>query len=379
MKPLVIIGSGLAGYTLAREWRKRESAQPLTIITRDHGGFYSKPMLSNAYAQDKSPEQLVLKTAEKMAEELNASILSHTEVSRIDRSAQTITAGDRAIEYADLVIATGATPIHIPVEGDAADEILSVNNLDDYQQFREQLTGTRHVVLMGAGLIGCEFANDLTTGGYQVTVLDPAPWPLGRLLPEEAGLAMQKALTGIGVDVRMGTTLQSMNHAGDTYQLTLSDDSTLNADLVLSAVGLRPGLSLAGQAELETNRGIITDTQLRTSDPHIYALGDVVEIDGQVLPYVMPIMHAARALAATLSGEPTDLIYPVMPVAVKTPALPTVVSPPPRDSEGEWKIEADGSNILARFESASGDLLGFALTGEATAKKQSLVAEMNAA
>jgi rubredoxin-NAD+ reductase len=378
MKALIIIGSGLAGYTLAREWRKRESTRPLTIITRDHGGFYSKPMLSNAFAQNKTPEQLVLKTAEQMAEELDATILNHTEVGMIDPAGKTLTAGDERFEYADLVIASGASPIHIPVEGNAAKDILSVNNLDDYQRFRNQLAGVQHVVLMGAGLIGCEFANDLTTGGFKVTVLDPAPWPLGRLLPEQAGQAIRAALIGIGVDVRMGTTLEKMDHAERAYDLTLSDSTTLQADLVLSAVGLRPDLSLAEQAQLETRRGIVTDSQLRTSDPHIYALGDVAEIDGQVLPFVMPIMHGARALAATLSGEPTDLSYPVMPVAVKTPALPTVVSPPPRDAEGEWKIEADGNDILARFESASGGLLGFALTGEASASKQSLVAEMSA-
>jgi rubredoxin-NAD+ reductase len=378
MKPLIIIGTGLAGYTLAREWRKRETSRPLIMITRDHGGFYSKPMLSNAYAQDKTLDQLILKTAMQMATELDATIYTQTTVTSIDPAEQTIAVDNQQHEYADLVIASGASPIHIPVEGNAADDVLSVNNLDDYSRFREALSDRKHIVLMGAGLIGCEFANDLSTGGFQVTVLDPALWPLGRLLPEQAGQAMQSALTGIGVDVRMGTTLEKMDRAEAGYALSLSDGSKIEADLVLSAVGLKPDLSLAELAGLETQRGIATDKQLRTSDSHIYALGDVAEIDGQVLPFVMPIMHGARALAATLSGEPTDLSYPVMPVAVKTPALPTVVSPPPRDSEGEWQIEAEGNNILARFESTSGDLLGFALTGEATASKQSLVAEMTA-
>ena len=118
---------------------------------------------------------------------------------------------------------------------------------------------------------------------------------------------------------------------------------------------------------------------LRTSAPHVYALGDCAEVAGLNLPFVMPIMHGARALAKTLAGEPTEVRYPPMPVVIKTPALATVVAPPPKGTEGAWKIEGEAPDIRALFEAPDGALLGFALTGTAAAEKQALTKALPAA
>ena len=117
---------------------------------------------------------------------------------------------------------------------------------------------------------------------------------------------------------------------------------------------------------------IITNTILQTSDEHIFALGDCAEIDGAVLPFIMPIMLGARALAKTLLGEPTTLTYPPMPVVVKTPAHPVVVCPPPLNVAGSWQEETFGDGIKAGYYNKN-NLLGFALTGEAISEKQKLV------
>ena len=158
--------------------------------------------------------------------------------------------------------------------------------------------------------------------------------------------------------------------------LTLTDGSTLEADLVLSAIGLRPRVALAKAAGLTVNRGVVADRWLATSAPHVYALGDCAEVEGHSLPFVMPIMQQARALGATLAGTPTALKYPAMPVIVKTPACPTVVCPPPLEAVGAWSVQAADDALEARFEGAGGKLLGFALMGAATAKRQAFAAQV---
>jgi len=170
--PIVVVGSGLAGYTAAREFRKLDKSTPLVVLSRDHADFYSKPMLSNAIAGHKTAATLVMKHAAKMAEELGASVRAHTEVLRIDPAARTLHCADgEVVAWRDLVLALGADPIRLPLDGDGAADVLSVNDLDDYARFAERLAGASQVAILGAGLIGCEFANDLLARGIAPTAL----------------------------------------------------------------------------------------------------------------------------------------------------------------------------------------------------------------
>lgn len=376
LRPLVIVGTGLAGYSLAREWRKLDPDRPLIMLTADDGTFYSKPMLSNALAQGKTPDDLAIKSALAMASELSADIRTSLCVETLALDECTLTVNGKPLSYSDLVLAVGAAPVHVPLAGTAGETVLSVNNLADYRELRERLAGVASVAIMGPGLIGCEFANDLAAQGLQVHVFGPDPWPLSTLLPEAAGRALETALTGAGIRFHLGTVAESIDEADDRLHVALKNGERIDADLVLSAVGLRAETALAAAGGLTVDRGIVTDRRLQTSDPHVYALGDCAEVDGLNLPFVMPIMHAARALAKTLAGEPTEVAYPPMPVVVKTPALPTVVCPPPCGAPGEWRIEGSSVDIRATFHSADQMLLGFALTGDATREKQALVRQL---
>jgi rubredoxin-NAD+ reductase len=376
MQPIVILGTGLAGYTTARELRKLDASAPLVLVTRDDGSFYSKPVLSNGYAQNRPPAQIALSSAAQMSAQLKAEILTHTAVSAIDTAARRIRADGKDIPYGKLVLALGADPIRLPLEGDAAGEVLSVNDLGDYLHFREKAEGRRRIVILGAGLIGCEFANDLRGAGFEVEVIDLAPQLLGRLLPPQAAAFLRAALEKSGVRFHLGTTVQSVTRAGAALRVTLADGRTLAADLVLSAIGLKPRLALAQTAGLKVNRGIVTDAQLLTSAADVYALGDCAEVAGHNLPFVMPIMQAARALARTLAGTPTAVHYPAMPVVVKTPACPTVVSPPPPGTDGTWSEAVAADGVRGLFQDASGRLRGFALVGAAVKDKQTLAKDI---
>lgn len=374
---IVIIGSGLAAYTLIREYRKLNTEQAITLITNETGDFYSKPMLSTAFASKKEALQLISTSAEKMKEQLNIQIHAQTCVSKIDPSSQSVLAIDQsgnefAVKYSKLVLALGADQIHLDMGGDAASEVLTVNDLDDYASFREQLTQKKKVVILGAGLIGCEFANDLSLGGYQLEVIDLAHQVLGRLLPLEIANDLQAKLAALGVIWHLGTTVVDISKEARGLRISLANGKTLHADLVLSAIGLRPRTELAKIAGISTNRGITVNRRLETNIKGIYSLGDCAEVGGHILPYVMPIMQAARTLAAILAGQVATLTYPAMPVMVKTPALPLVVSPPANDSGGGWTITHLENGIEGLFYGPQSQLLGFALAGSATSQRATL-------
>ena len=425
MKPLLILGTGLAGYTLAREFRKLDQTRPLVLVTADNGSAYAKPNLSNALATDRSAEALVQSDAAGMATQLQARVLTRYRVIAINTEARQVhvapiddlrddiredirqgTQKDAAcathapveiIDYAQLVLALGAEPLRLPIAGNAADHIRSVNDLEDYRAFRNALsrcTAPARVAILGGGLIGCEFANDLAIAGHAVQVIDIAPQALGRLLPSDLpgavrgpAQALQQALQQTGVQWHLGRSLKTIQHSAtaSTLELQLDNGDCLEADLVLSAVGLAPRTALAASAGLQIGRGIVTNHCLQTSARHVYALGDCAEVNGMLLPYVMPIMHGARALAATLASyqdtndsvQARSVHYPPMPVSVKTPALPITVCSPAMGSAGAWAAastaNADTNAIEAHFLSPEGKLLGFALTGTACTRRSALV------
>jgi len=370
--PVVIIGTGLAGYNLAREFRKLDPQTPLLLITADDGRSYSKPLLSTGFAANKDADSLGMATAGAMAEQLNAEIRTHTRVTRLDPTHRRVWIGNEPVPYRDLVLAWGAQTIRVPVAGDAADAVYPINDLHDYGRFRAAAAGRRRVLILGAGLIGCEFANDLLQGGHEVDVVAPSEQVMPGLLPLQAAEAVKRGLEGIGARFHLGATLERLQRSTDGLQATLSDGSQRACDLVVSAVGLRPRTELAAEAGLEVKRGIVVDRLLKTSAEHVYALGDCAEVEGLSLLYVMPLMAGARALAKTLFGNPTFVSYGPMPVTVKTPACPVVVSMPAVGSAGSWSVEARGNDVKALYLGACGELLGYALTGAAVQERLAL-------
>lgn len=370
---VLIIGSGLAGYNLAREYRKLNKTDPLLIVTADDGAFYSKPMLSNALAKQKQPAELIMADATKMATDLHAEIISVQRVTTLLPALNQIKLdnGD-TLAYRQCVLAIGASQRRMPVAAEVQQRIYHVNDLQDYVRLRQAIAGKQRVAILGAGLIGCEFANDLSTAGYQVEVIGQSVYPLGRLVPEPVGLALQQALTQMGVRWHLQTTLAQVHLNDNGVSMQLTNGTVIDADIILSAIGLQPNGELAKQAGIKTQRGIVVDRYLRSSVNNIFALGDCAEVEGMVLPYVTPLMQGTRALAKTLNGEATAVIYPPMPILIKTPACPIVVSSPPHGSQGEWQIEQRHDGIIALFR-AGNAVLGFALSGSAVNERPKLI------
>ncbi|MGH8382064.1 NAD(P)/FAD-dependent oxidoreductase [Pseudomonas sp.] len=370
--PVVIVGTGLAGYNLAREFRKLDGDTPLLLITADDGRSYSKPMLSTGFAKNKDADGLSMAEPGAMAEQLKAEVRTHTRISGIDPGHKRLWIGEEQVAYRDLILAWGAQTVQVPVEGDAGGAIFPINDLEDYARFRVAAADKQRVLILGAGLIGCEFANDMSLGGFQVELVAPCEQIMPTLLHSAAAAAVQTGLEGLGVRFHLGPVLTRLQRVAEGLEAHLSDGTVIPCDLVVSAVGLRPRIDLASAAGLQVNRGVVVDRQLRTSHANIYALGDCAEVDGLSLLYVMPLMSCARALAQTLSGNATAVAYGPMPITVKTPACPLVVSPPPHGREGTWQVEGQGIDLKVLCHDTDGNLLGYALTGSAVMEKLAL-------
>lgn len=380
MNPIVVIGSGLAGFNTVKEFRKLDKETPVVVLTADDGRNYSKPMLSTGFTKEKTADELAMATPEQVAEQFNVTVRTGIHVAGIDTDKQRVLLPDDHLDYSALVLALGADTWTPPLEGDAVGEVFSVNDLMDYGRFRQALEGKKSVTILGGGLIGCEFANDLSNGGFRVSLVEPLGRCLPMLLPEAASAAVGRGLESLGVNFHFGPLAKAVHHNRDGEGLVteLSDGTHLKSDVVLSAIGLRPRIDIAKDAGLRTNRGILTDQQLRASADNVYALGDCAEVEGHVLPYVLPLMASARALAKTLAGEATPVSYGVMPVTIKTPACPVVVCPPPEELDGDWEVEEDGNSVRALFRDRDGALRGYALTGEVVKEKLKLNKELPA-
>lgn len=423
-QPVIIIGSGMAGYTLARELRKLTTGLPIVMVCQDSGDSYAKPTLSNAYAQNKLADSIANASAAKMAETLNLTLLNFHQVTDINAPEQVIVvrslvneASQTTLAYRDLVLATGAHSRLLPNIAVNHQTIFAVNHLDEYKSFQQRLNTLKSqkltpikVAIIGAGLIGCEFANDLIgqnagnqTADITVAVFDKAARPLAQQLPSQAGIMLQDALTQSGVTFYLGTDITSITtniDTNDNATVTISfnrdnQSQTFEADIVLIAIGLVANTDLAASANIAiassqhnnptithlprtVQQGIKVDAYLATSAKHIYAIGDCANVMGSYMPYVMPLMNQAKALAKTLADPnmaPTKVAYPAMPVAIKTPSLPLVVLPVSgqySDDELYWQTTptTDGMVMTAHPKDDPHSILGFVLAGKEAAKQR---------
>jgi rubredoxin-NAD+ reductase len=376
MDPIVIVGSGLAGYSVAREFRKRNKTDPLLVVTADDGQFYSKPTLSEAFRLGAQPSELASRSADGMAAQIKAEVLTHIRVQHLDTAARSLSTTDGTIAYSQLVLALGAEPVPLPLAPASPENVFSVNDLSDYARFRTAAQGKKVVAILGAGLIGCEFANDMAHAGYRVKVIDLAALPLNRLLPGANGQFLLNALRQAGVEWHLGTAVSAVERNGDGVLIRCSNGEALEADIVLSAIGLKPRTSLAHGTSIRASHGISVDLGLRTSDPRVFALGDCAEVNGLWLPYIAPIGPAAQVVASNLAGDSALVRYSAMPIIVKTLACPTVVCPPPQGVEGKWHTESDHKGMQSLFRDANGQLRAFALNGAHTERAGALALSM---
>src|SRR5690606_4050706 len=220
----------------------------------------------------------------------------------IDRAAKTVTS-DKGVTapYDKLVIATGSVPFILPVPGNDLPGVLSYRDLDDVQAMLLAAQSRATAVVIGGGLLGLEAAAGLKERGMEVTVLHVMPTLMERQLDPAAGYLLQRAVEARGIKVVTKANTKQIVGNGRVEGVELDDGTIIPATLVVMAVGIRPNATLAKDAGLTVNRGIVTDDQMRTLDPDIFALGECVEVGGHVYGLVAPLYQMARVVAAALA------------------------------------------------------------------------------
>jgi len=320
---VVIVGAGRAGWSMVQALRERDAALPITLVTRCAGDVYDKPLLSVAMARQLNDGALVREAGTAAAARLGVRLLAHTEAVRICPDTRSLRTTRGTLRYDRLVLAHGAQaclPPSLPAE-----LCWRVNHLDAYRRLRAALgDAPRDVLIVGAGLIGCELANDLALGGHRITLLDQASHPLGRWPQQQAADPLLAAWQDLNIRFVGGVQVQQLERIQGALRLTTACGQRFAADQVVAAAGLATPPRLAQSANLNWHNGIAVDaTTLRTSDPHIHALGDCIAIDGQPSRYIEPIARQAQAIAAAVCGTAAAPYEPrAAVVRVKTTSCP---------------------------------------------------------
>lgn len=371
---IVIIGAGVAGWTAAAEIRNQDQDTPIILVAAGAADYYPKPVLSMAYSQQRQPEDLVEISGPTKAAELDVILRDYTKVIAINAKRKRVLTTRGSICYDKLILATGAHQAELRSHGDAVSDVMRINDLASYTQLRSRLQQPgKRVAIIGAGLVGCELAEDLTIGGHEVTLIERANLPLLQLLPTTIAESLRQQMAARGIRFMLHRDVVAINRYEDGLIISLRDETNIEADVVISAIGLLPNTRLAKHAGLACARGILADPlSLQTSDPDIFVLGDCAQIEQQCYAYIEPIHRQAQTIAASLAGESLPFAQRQPLIRVKTPSLPLVVCPPLQQQSGHWHIvKADAKGHHMAYLSA-GKLLGFAVSGNFTHLANSL-------
>lgn len=362
--PLVIVGSGMAGYGLLRAMRRGESQRPVEIFTQDDGAAYSRAEFASALAVSRGAGDLVLATAEQMGHRLNATVRTFSRVLGIDRARRRLQLERGECEYGRLVLATGCESVRpASLRGNATDQVLTISSLAEYRYFNNAVAGRRDVVFVGGGLAGCELADNLASAGFAVTVLESGPQLMAGRVPSLSAAFVARAMRANGVKVVLEDGLQRVDHGREGLDLVALSGTDMRADVVVAALGGRPRTALASAAGLEVGRGVAVDSALRTADPHIHAIGECAEMDGRLFDLPDDIDVSARVLALVLEGQPARMTWRPKMRRPRFGQCPVVLCEPPALA-GEWHEKATARGVRALFHDMRGDLRGFVLTGE---------------
>ena len=372
METGLIIGGGIAGFSLGREIRKLNPNQQITLLSRD----------TQLFDRDEFPRLLADPTAkatvtdyETLAQDLRLTLANCT-VQSLDPIHHSVTTDQGEFEADRIILATGSSPMLPSFSRDLPGLMTAVTHVNILEKVRARLGMIRDIAIVGGGVAGCEFANALATLGKHVTVIEQHGGPLFELMPIDARRHLIAELEAIGVKFHFNARCASACREGLRAQLSLTDGKRVEADLVIAAIGTVPNTKLAQAAGLNVGKGIIVDKRMETSHTHIYALGDCAEVAGMVLPYRAPIAYQAKALAKTMNGVATAVDYPPLPISLNTPACPTMISPPKRGAQGQWETLVVENGLNASFVDDYGRLSGFVLMGAETVEVEFLKVEV---
>ncbi|MDE2577183.1 MAG: FAD-dependent oxidoreductase [Hyphomicrobiales bacterium] len=318
-RPIIIIGAGHGGVQAAASLREEGYEGPLVLLSADRHAPYQRPPLSKAYIKgEASADSLILRGPAFYTENRIALRLGEAAAS-IDRAAQrvTLTSGEQ-IDYAHLILATGADPRPAPFAGAQLPGVHVLRDMDDAERLKQGLGAARSVVIIGAGFIGLEFAATAALKGVETHVVEVAPRVMGRAISQPMSAFFAGEHRKFGVRLHLGAGVAAIEDAGaGARRVTLSDGTQITAGLALVGIGIVASEGLAKAAGLAVDNGVVVDSAMTTSDPHISAIGDCASHPNLFagrrirLESVQNAVDQARVVARKLTAKPAQ--YDALP------------------------------------------------------------------
>jgi NADPH-dependent 2,4-dienoyl-CoA reductase/sulfur reductase-like enzyme len=306
---VVIVGGGLAAARTAEQLRRSDYARPITIVSDEDHLPYDRPPLSKEVLRAET-DDVTLKPAE-FYDENDITVLLGKAARSVDTDAKTLKLADGSeLGYDELIIATGLVPKRIPSFPDLPG-IHVLRSFDESLKLRGEAGSARHAVVVGAGFIGCEVAASLRAMGVDVVLVEPQPAPLASVLGEQIGSLVARLHRAEGVDVRCGVGVADVGGTEKVEKVTLSDDTELDADLVVVGIGSHPATAWLEGTGVAVDNGVVCDGVGRASAPHVWAIGDVASwrntVGHQVrVEHWSNVADQARALVPAMLGKETS-------------------------------------------------------------------------
>jgi 3-phenylpropionate/trans-cinnamate dioxygenase ferredoxin reductase component len=315
---VAIIGSGHAGFQVAASLRQLGFGEPIYLINDEGHLPYQRPPLSKAYLKGTGGPDTLMFRPQKFYADQNIELISDRAVT-IDRASRKLKlASGAAFDYGHLVLATGARNRLLDIPNANLPDVRYLRILDDSEDLRKRIASSNHVVVIGAGFIGLEFAATARIKGLEVDVLELASRVMARAVTPEISEYFQARHAAAGVRIHLGVQATAIEASGDKVTgVSLSDGRHIPADLVVVGVGVLPNVELAAEAGLAVASGIIVNEHLLTADPNISAIGDCALFEsprfgGSLrLESVQNATDHARCVAARLTGD--DKVYDGQP------------------------------------------------------------------
>jgi len=285
----VIVGAGMAGEAAAQALREADATATIALLGDEPDPPYDRPPLSKALWKSAEEDSIWRPIAGA-----RANLQCKRRVTKLDRTKHRVVddQGD-GWKYRKLLIATGGTPRRLPFGGDA---VIYFRTVADYRRLRAAVKPGAHFAVIGGGFIGSEIAAALALNDCKVTMLFPEGAIAARVFPNALAEAVTAYYRERGVEVRSGVTVDGSKPSGERIELALSDGDTLGVDGVVAGLGISPNVQLAERAGLEIDNGIVVDEHLRTSDPDIYAAGDVAAFPAPALGRRIRVEHENAAV-----------------------------------------------------------------------------------
>ena len=311
----IIVGGGLAGAKAAEALRDNDFDGHVALFAAEEHLPYERPPLSKEYLAGKKTLDDFTVDASAWYRDHHVELQLGTTVSAVDPKAHTVTLpDDSTVHYDKLLLATGSDPRRPPIPGADADGVHYLRTIDDAEALNSVLAEGSSLAIVGGGWIGLEVAAGARDRGVNVTVVEMAELPLLAALGREVAEVFAKLHRDHGVDLRLGATVESITTSGGAATgLRLGDGADVSADAVLVAVGAAPNVALAERAGLAMgDGGVLVDSSLRTSDPDIFAVGDIAAAEHPLFGVRIRTEHWANALkqpavaAAGMLGKPAE-------------------------------------------------------------------------